>query len=78
MTEPRDPSPDRATGDSGVAGGRRDAGVPGGSTVPEEIGVKEPAGDPTTSSLSEMVSRTGKPTPPEDVEDVTDSGPAPD
>lgn len=58
MTEPRDPSPDRATGESGVAGSRRGAEEPSGSSVPDEIGVREPTtGDPTTSSLSEMVSK---------------------
>jgi hypothetical protein len=74
MTEPRDPSPDRATGESGVAGSRRGAEEPSGSSVPDEIGVREPTGDPTTSSLSEMVSATGEPKRPEDVEDTTNSG----
>jgi hypothetical protein len=74
MTEPRDPSPDRATGESGVAGSRRGAEEPSGSSVPDEIGVREPTRDPTTSSLSEMVSTTGEPTPPDEVEEVTDSG----
>jgi hypothetical protein len=74
MTEPRDPSPDRATGESGVAGSRRGAEEPSGSSVPDEIGVHEPTGDPTTSSLSEMVSATGEPTRPDEVEEVTDSG----
>jgi hypothetical protein len=63
MTEPRDPSPDRATGVSGVAGSRRDAGEPDGSSVPDEIGVRRPSDDrdPTTSSLSEMVSAPDEP-----------------
>jgi hypothetical protein len=57
MTEPRDPSPDRATGVSGVAGSRRDAGEPSGSTVPEvDVPERPSRADPTTSSLSEMVS----------------------
>jgi hypothetical protein len=57
MTEPVDASPDRATGDSGVAGSRRDAGVPSGTSVPDVSVPERPtAGDPTTSNLSEMVS----------------------
>ena len=71
MTEPQNPSPDRATGDSGVPGGRRDAGVPTGSSVPDELGVREPHGDPTTSQLSEMV---GPPDEPAD-ETVDDDSP---
>jgi hypothetical protein len=55
MTEPRDPSPTRATGESGVAGSRR-AGEPDGSTVPEvEVPDRPTDRDPTTSSLNEMV-----------------------
>jgi hypothetical protein len=79
MTEPRDPSPERATGVSGVAGSRRDAAEPTGSSVPE-IDLPEPSTerggpkDPTTSSLSEMVSDTGQPELPSEVEPVTDSG----
>jgi hypothetical protein len=78
MTEPRDPSPERATGESGVAGSRRGAEEPSGSSAPDEIGVREPTSDPTTSSLSEMVSAAGEPTRPEEVEKVTGSGPADD
>jgi hypothetical protein len=78
MTEPRDPSPDRATGESGVAGSRRGAEEPSGSSVPDEIGVREPTrgptGDPTTSSLSEMVSATGQSKRPDEVEETADSG----
>jgi hypothetical protein len=74
MTEPRDASPDRATGDSGVPGSRRDAGVPSGSTTPDEIGVGDPEGDPTTSNLSELVSDGPAPTRPTETEPVTDSG----
>jgi hypothetical protein len=63
MTEPRDPSPMRATGESGVAGSRRDAGEPSGSSVPDEIGLgtASTGREPTTSSLSEMVSDAGEP-----------------
>ncbi|HEV7897057.1 MAG TPA: hypothetical protein VGP31_04345 [Planosporangium sp.] len=75
MTEPRDPSPHRATGASGVAGSRRDAGEPTGSTVPEvQVPHRPSPADPTTSSLSEMVSDTGQPERPSEVEPVTDSG----
>ena len=76
MTEPRDPSTQRATGESGVAGSRRDAGEPSGSSVPDEIGLgtSHTGREPTTSELSEMVSGTGEPTPPHEVEEVTDSG----
>jgi len=42
--------------------------------VPDEIGVREPTGDPTTSSLNEMVSTAGTPKRPEEVEETTDSG----
>ncbi|MGC9670829.1 hypothetical protein ACNTMW_30305 [Planosporangium sp. 12N6] len=79
MTEPRDPSPQRATGVSGVAGSRRDAGEPTGSSVPE-IDLPEPSTErggrkePTSSSLSEMVTETGQPEPPVEVEPVTNSG----
>jgi len=42
-----------------VAGSRRDAGEPGGSSVPDVAVPERPAaGDPTTSNLSEMVSPT--------------------
>jgi len=85
MTEPEDASPERATGASGVPGGRRDAGVPGGSTVPgaDAVPVARPpvdvpsrpaASDPTTSSLSEMTSGGEEPTRPREAEPVTDSG----
>jgi hypothetical protein len=64
MTEPRDPSPDRATGVSGVAGSRRDAGEPSGSSVPEiDVPERPSQADPTTSSLSEMVSDAEQPDP---------------
>jgi hypothetical protein len=56
MTEPRDPSPQRATGVSGVAGSRRDAGEPTGSSVPEvDVPERPSPADPTTSSLNEML-----------------------
>jgi hypothetical protein len=75
MTEPRDPSPAKATGESGVAGSRRGAEEPSGSTVPDVPVADRPAeGDPTTSSLSEMVAAAPEPTPPDEVEEVTDSG----
>jgi hypothetical protein len=60
MTEPHDPSPERATGVSGVAGSRRDAAEPTGSSVPEvDVPERPSQTDPTTSSLSEMVSGPG-------------------
>lgn len=80
MTEPREPSQERATGESGVAGSRRDAAVPSGSSVPDVIDVADGSTyrggekDPTTSSLSEMVVDPGRSVPPTEVEPVTDSG----
>ncbi|GII26059.1 hypothetical protein Pme01_56560 [Planosporangium mesophilum] len=42
---------------SGVAGSRRDAGEPTGSSVPEvDVPERPSAADPTTSSLNEMLS----------------------
>jgi hypothetical protein len=77
MTEPRNPSPYRATGESGVTGSRR-AGEPSGSSVPEVDVPEQPApSDPTTSTLTEMVTDTGESRPPTEVEPVTNSGPAP-
>jgi hypothetical protein len=78
MSQPHDPSPQRATGESGVVGSRGDASEPSGSTVPE-IGLPGPSAhrggpkEPTTSSLSEMMTE-GEPVPPSEVEPVTDSG----
>ncbi|NJC73629.1 hypothetical protein HC031_28455 [Planosporangium thailandense] len=71
MTEPRDPSRQRATGESGVAGSRRDAAVPSGSSVPDVIDVADRSTyrggekNPTTSSLSEMVTEPETPTSPD-------------
>jgi hypothetical protein len=56
MSEPREPGAQRATGESGVVGSRGDASRPSGSSVPETDLPERPARtDPTTSSLTEMV-----------------------